>query len=174
MAISLLLILINIMSISATQYYQVNFNYNSKTSALKISGVDTKDIGNNEVNYYEGQFIYYPTYKLTITNIKNKKLDEGIFRICDGNIIETIDPVTKRWGGKTECIKRKDFSINIPYYNDARYLVIYNQKNKQIIKYDLVKKKKIAGTGKVVGIDETDNSTNNRNFFSWIKDFFKF
>ena len=132
-----LLILISIFSInliSANLYYDVNLNYNK--GDIKINSVNI-EFSNYELGESANER-FFLVYSSKISD-KDKVLDETFFNIPNKQYSDNYDNKTDRIvSGGVEELEEVDFNINLPYYENAKEIVIYNEKNEEIARKSLI------------------------------------
>jgi len=132
-----ILLLINISIISADMdYYLVNFNYDY--GDLSIGFVELKS-SESELRFYYNEIENLEiVYTIKILDNNNNILDSGIFYFSDivnyDLVNETFEAI---YGGGSFELDEFTFDVNIPYYSNAAYIVIYDPNGNEIIRVDM-------------------------------------
>ena len=137
--IGILVLALNLNLVLAEDYYRINFNYNSPSEVLNLNSVNLESSG-EEISFYEREFFGYPNYEIKILDKDDNVLDLGIFYTCDGYRYDIADSETfgKIVDGGDDCTDRASIEVNVPYYENAEYIAIYNPSGNEIIKYSIV------------------------------------
>ncbi|VVB78242.1 Uncharacterised protein [uncultured archaeon] len=126
-------ILMLLANISATPfYYQVSMDYdkgnvNIKSVDIKFSNDEIKNILNPH---------YFKTYKAEVSD-GNSVLKEIEFSLTNRIIYDTANSSGQINGSYIEDRDNLSFEIFVPYYQNARDIIIYDENNNELAKADV-------------------------------------
>lgn len=122
--ISILILLIGVSMVSAGTFYKIDINYNKKV--IIVNSVD-KLTTTDEINNIYGD------YKIKVYSNKENIIYERNFLIPNIVMSDEIDPETGDiiGGGMTE-LEKLDFSILIPFNENAEKIEIYDENNELV------------------------------------------
>ena len=172
--IIIFLILLSALSIVGAQtnfeiYYKLNLDY---------------DKGNIEISSTEIEFSkekienYLGLYTIKILDYDGEILNLTFFDVPNEILYETVDPETGEInGGGTLILNETSFEIFLPYYENAKELIIYNENLNELAKKDIseyskqrkeISEKVVKSKEKQISDDEMKISENKISKYWWI------
>jgi hypothetical protein len=139
--INILIILSLIFSINLVYaspfYYNVSVDYNKGKFSINSIGI---------VFSQEDIETKYGNYKADIVSIENKKLSQSLFRLKNVFLYDTVNESTGTTnGGGIEYLEKTSFNIFVPYLENAKDIVLYDENNSEIARADVSIYSKLSG-----------------------------
>jgi hypothetical protein len=78
-------------------------------------------------------------YQAKIFSFKNELLDQIYFYPYNIIFYDMYNPKTRQWTGGTKIIKTGGFLLTLPYYPNAKYVEIFNDKGEKQLTIDVSK-----------------------------------
>lgn len=133
----LIVLLLTISMISASPfYYKINLDYNKGDINIKEINViySQEDLKDN-----------FGDYNLDVFDLNNKKIDSQNFIVPNIRMYDNGDENGNIIGGGIVVLNNVSFEVYVPYYSNAKEIIIYNNEGKELAKTDVSIYSKVEG-----------------------------
>ncbi len=135
----ILLLTINIISASPF-YYKVSMDYNKGNINIQEINViySQEDLNDN-----------FGDYNADVFDLNNEKIDSQKFVVPNIRMYDNADESGNIIGGGMVVLENVSFKIYVPYYANAKEIIVYDSESKELAKTDVSMYSKVESSGLV-------------------------